>query len=63
VEAGVALAARAAPQVNVFLVALPVKVGVALVLVGLFLPHTAAGVQAVWTAGLQTVGAWVRRAP
>jgi flagellar biosynthetic protein FliR len=63
VEAGIALAARAAPQVNVFLVALPVKVGVALVLVGLFLPHTAAGVEAVWTRSLQTVGAWVRRAP
>ncbi len=63
VEAGIALAARAAPQVNVFLVALPLKVGLALVLVGVFLPHTAAGVERVWSHGLQAVAAWVRRAP
>lgn len=63
VEAGIALAARAAPQVNVFLVALPLKVAVALVLVGVFLPHTVSGVQAVLDGSLRLVAAWLRRVP
>lgn len=63
VEAGVALAARAAPQVNVFLVSLPLKVGVALVLVGLFLPHVVSGVELAWARNLHGLAAWVRRAP
>ncbi len=63
VEAGIALAARAAPQVNVFLVSLPLKVGLALVLVGLVLPHTAAGVEAVWSRTLRELSTWLRGAP
>lgn len=63
VEAGIALMARAAPQVNVFLVALPLKVGVALMLVGIFLPHTLAGVTAAWEQGMQLLVAWIRRGP
>jgi len=63
VEAGIALAARAAPQVNVFLVALPLKVGLALLLVGLFLPHTLSGVGAVLDGSLRLVAGWLRRAP
>jgi flagellar biosynthetic protein FliR len=63
VEAGIALMARAAPQVNVFLVALPLKVGVALMLVGIFLPHTLAGVTAAWEQGMQLLAAWIRRGP
>lgn len=63
VEAGIALAARAAPQVNVFLVSLPLKVGLALVLVGLLLPHTARGVERMWDQALQVAAAWVRRVP
>jgi flagellar biosynthetic protein FliR len=63
VEAALALGARAAPQVNVFLVSLPLKVGLALVLVGAFLPHTLGGVTAVWERALTGVEAVVRRWP
>ncbi|GBD30224.1 hypothetical protein HRbin32_01326 [bacterium HR32] len=63
VETALALGARAAPQVNVFLVSLPLKVGLALVLVGAFLPHTLGGVTAIWDRTLAGVGAVLRRWP
>lgn len=63
VEAALALGARAAPHVNVFLVSLPLKVGLALVLVGAFLPHTLGGVAAVWDRALAGVGTVLRRWP
>ncbi|MDR7415651.1 MAG: flagellar biosynthetic protein FliR [Armatimonadota bacterium] len=63
VEVGIALAARAAPQVNVFLVSLPLKVGVGLVLVGLFMPYLLGGVEAEFARALRAVAQLLRRGP
>ncbi len=63
VETALALGARAAPQVNVFLVSLPLKVGLALILVGIFLPHTLAGVTGAWERVLAGVAEMLRRGP
>ncbi len=63
VEVGLALAARAAPQVNVFLVALPLKVGVALVLLGAFLPYVLGGMEMEFTRALRAAAGLLRRGP
>ncbi len=63
VEAALGLGARAAPQVNIFLVSLPLKVGLALVLVGVFVPHTLGGFSVLWERALAGVGNMLRRWP
>ncbi|MDR7439022.1 MAG: flagellar biosynthetic protein FliR [Armatimonadota bacterium] len=63
VEVGLALAARAAPQVNVFLVSLPLKVGVGLVLVGLFVPYLLGGMEAEFARTLRAAAQLLRRGP
>ncbi|MCS7172042.1 MAG: flagellar biosynthetic protein FliR [Armatimonadetes bacterium] len=63
VEVGIALVARAAPQVNVFLTSLPLKVGVGLVLVGLFLPYLFGGMEAEFTRTLWAAAQLLRRGP
>jgi flagellar biosynthetic protein FliR len=62
-EVGIALAARAAPQVNVFLVSLPLKVGVGLVLVGLFMPYLIGGMEAEFARTLRAAAHLLRRGP
>ncbi|MBI4279178.1 MAG: flagellar biosynthetic protein FliR [Armatimonadetes bacterium] len=44
VEAGLGLVARAAPQMNVFIVSLPLKVGLGILLMGVFLPAQMGGI-------------------
>jgi flagellar biosynthetic protein FliR len=48
VEAGLGLVARAAPQINVFIVSLPLKIGAGILLIGLFLPVHLTGIGALF---------------
>ncbi len=63
VEVGMGLVARAAPQVNVFLTGLPLKVGVGLVLLGLFLPYLLGGIEAEFAQALRGAAQLLRRGP
>jgi flagellar biosynthetic protein FliR len=62
-EAGLALSARAAPQANTFLVALPLKVGLGLVFVGLFLPHLLSGINHALAHAVREGVLLLRRVP